>query len=362
MNFIINKNKTMIPANDIKIKPNTLKYKLIEEIDTISTGFDFRTEDTIKKIYRKKINEILHNDYFWYLVAGTKICTHKYKYGKKVGTTCGRPIYSKHKNLKEGEWLCSKHLTNHIVEKPRILGDDDFTCNIIKTNGERCKYKSKIDGICSQHYKSIHKMDIKEVHEKIKEKNKIDIIKNNTKSYNSPIYNKNIIIIDEVNEKIRNDDIKFICFSGENVNNISNNLHRNIENENNNNNANSNIIINNYDEDNISDPDNLSEISSSSDESEKEHYLNNTSTNTYIDLRYIEKYTEYLSNELDTLEKINNNTDKIIWIENLNNSIEFLCFVPDIFTKNIITINADDIENNNEYLNNKEEYLKQFIT
>lgn len=40
--------------------------------------------------------------------------------------------------------------------------------SIIKTNGERCKYKSKIDGMCSQHYKNIHKIDIKKVYDKIK--------------------------------------------------------------------------------------------------------------------------------------------------------------------------------------------------
>jgi hypothetical protein len=109
---------------------------------------------------------------------------------------------------------------------------------------------------------------------------KLNNIKDNTKYYDCSIYNQD-------------EEINFICFSSDNIGVFNyNHFYQNIANE-----------------DNIySDSDNALEFSNCSNKSkEEEYYLNNIET--YI--------------------------DKVRWIKNVNDNIEFLCFVPDICIRNI---------------------------
>jgi hypothetical protein len=156
-----------IPFNDIKIDPKKLKTKLIKKLD------DIDIDNIIKKIVIKEINNILDLNHFWYEVTGTNICAYKYQFSKKKeGQICGKPIYSKHKDIKYGSFLCSRHLKTHKVERPRKLKENEINCNAITINNTKCLNSAKLDGYCSQHYKSINKVNIKEIHNLIKNKDK----------------------------------------------------------------------------------------------------------------------------------------------------------------------------------------------
>lgn len=159
-----------IPFNDIKIDPKMLKSKLINKIDNIDIN------DIVKKIVRKEINDILDSNHFWYEITGTNICAYKYQFSKKKeGHICGKPIHRKNKDIKYGNFLCSRHLDKHEVERPRQLKDNQIQCKATTIANTQCLYSSKIDGYCVQHYKCINKIDTNKIHRLIKNKKEKNI-------------------------------------------------------------------------------------------------------------------------------------------------------------------------------------------
>lgn len=203
-----------IPFNDIKIDPKKLKIKLIKKLDNIDI------DNIIKKIVIKEINNILDLNHFWYEVTGTNTCAYKYQFSKKKeGQICGKPIYSKHKDIEYGNFLCSRHLKTHKVERPRKLKENEINCNAITINNTKCLNSAKLDGYCSQHYKSINKVNIKEIHNLIKLKK----VEKNIKIINK---SKNIGNLEKVTYK-NNDKI---LENEKNINNINNTIKTNINN------------------------------------------------------------------------------------------------------------------------------------
>lgn len=94
------------------------------------------------------------------------------------------------------------------------------------------------------------------------------------------------------------------------------------------------------------------ELSTDNDsyKSDNEILLNNA----YIDIRYIEKYIEFIIDEIDKLKY--KNINKYSWAENIFNSLEYFCFIPREYKiyKNIngdIHLEIDDLGNSIEYLN-----------
>lgn len=143
--------------------------------------------------------------------------------------------------------------------------------------------------------------------------NEIDIIKNNTSFYNCKIYNdyiKKINILEQsYNKYIHNINNKLICYNYElNDNPLENNTSK----------INSTELNNEYKYINDN-----SSINSFSDEEIIYHEA------PFVDQRYITKYIEYIIDELDTLKKIDSREDKINWINNINNSLDYLCYTPD---------------------------------
>lgn len=192
-----------VPFNDIKIDPKLLKTKLIKEIDNIDI------DNIIKKIVIKEINNILNLNHFWYEVTGKNICAYKYQFSKKkAGEICGKPIYSKHKDEIYGNFLCSRHLKTHKVERPRKLKNDEINCKAITINNTKCLNSAKLDGYCSQHYKTINKTNINEIHKLIKlkkiEKNNKIINKSKNIGNLEKVTYKNKLENNKLQEKVEN--------------------------------------------------------------------------------------------------------------------------------------------------------------
>lgn len=176
-----------IPFNDIKIDSKKLKTKLIDRIDKIDIN------SIIKNIVIKEVKSILDSNHFWYEITGTNICAYRYQFSKKKdGHICGKPIHSKHENIEYGTFLCSRHLKNHKVERPRKLKENQIQCKATTIANTQCLYSSKIDGYCNQHYKCIYKTNIKEIHKLIKNK-KDKTLKINPLKENKNLPGKNII-------------------------------------------------------------------------------------------------------------------------------------------------------------------------
>lgn len=193
-----------IPFNDIKIDPKKLKTKLINKLDNIDIN------DIVKKIVIKEMKDILDSNYFWYEITGANICAYKYQFSKKKdGEICGKPIYRKNKDIKYGNFLCSRHLDKHEVERPRQLKDNQVQCKATTIANTQCLYSSKIDGYCVQHYKCINKTNINEIHKLIKLKN-IEKNAKIAKSFEKLNVNENVDQRQDikVNEKLENNKLQ----------------------------------------------------------------------------------------------------------------------------------------------------------
>jgi hypothetical protein len=88
-------------------------------------------------------------------------------------------------------------------------------------------------------------------------------------------------------------------------------------------------------------------------ESDEEIYSEKMLNNTFVDIRYIEKYLEFIINEIDKLKYYK--TDKIKWADNTFKSLEYFCFIPNKYKvyKNIYGdtyLNMDELEYSKEYL------------
>lgn len=338
----------MIPHNDIKINPSLLEKNLLNEMEFISTGLNNEDEERIKKIFSNGIKNIIHNNYFWYLITGNKICTHRYKNSKKYnGNICGKPIYSKHENIKEGEWLCSRHLPNHLVERPRKLKEDQINCKAITINGDLCKYSAKINGYCSQHYQIVNNLDILDVHEEIKKNKKLNIIKNNTNIYECKIYNNYgttiNILENSYSDYKKNDNIKLICYKNENE--AAENNYYNYSDDSNSDNSDYSI-------------DSDESSCESSDEEDIEEEEENIYRHFYVDHEYIEKYNTFLMEELGKLKNIECKINRCKWIVNIFESIEYFCIVPSKFL--IYMDNNINIDEDKDFVRIKDRYLKPY--
>lgn len=169
-----------------------------------------------------------------------------------------------------------------------------------------------------------------------------NIIKNNTIFYEYKIYNNYEAIINNLeNSYSRNKNIKLICYN-ENIT------------------SNDNDIV----EDNTEEDDDLYESNNESDNSSESDYYRYISDDDnyfkpyYIYYQYIDKYSNWIWNELHELKNINNSIDRNKCIDNMLSSFDFLCYIPNNYL--LYTTNDRDIENDEIFIEIKKDYLKSF--
>lgn len=195
-----------IPKNDVKIN---VKYmiKLMYDIfdDYINDIVNEKDILLINNLYNK-FKKNVKNRYFWYRVSSNKFCCYEYtdRNNEKLAYICNKRIDIKYDEKDENRYFCAEHNRNHRRNNAKSIKiDNENRCSAIKKNYEQCKYSAKIDGICTEHYKSKYNVNnIKNVYNIIEE---IKVL--NNIEYLSKIENRyiNKLCLNQDNESV------FIC-------------------------------------------------------------------------------------------------------------------------------------------------------
>jgi hypothetical protein len=220
-NFIF---KSYIPKNDIKIRPDLLVEKIYKLFDMEIENNSFDDKESKKKLkiieyLYKEMKKLLVNYHFWYNVSSYNFCCYQYSYTKDnkdedVGKICGRRINKKNSyDDNSNIYLCAEHDRNHrkYHSKPIKIKENEIICNHINKDGNHCRYSSKINGLCTKHYKYIYKINKEEIYNKIIfYKNYTNIDKEIGILYNIDIF---------VKEKEKDSSVELLEFAPNKLNN-----------------------------------------------------------------------------------------------------------------------------------------------
>jgi hypothetical protein len=320
----------MIPRSIFNQINNMLLYRKNDININEKIAIENHHQDIIKYKYyneffdilQKDIYELFNTSFFWNCNMDSRVCDFKITSGKNEGLLCGKRIDIKCTN-NNGKYRCFDHISKKDY-KPKIntkknkenlcickIGyKKQFNCNVMKKYGDYCIYHYK-EKIKIQNTKSA-----KDYYNEISLLNNINIEQTNNckilnKIYNCNIYNKKIVIADKYDINGYKFNNKLICY---NINNEAISSEDDSEPEIENLSINTNLEINNSN--NI---DNNVLI-----ETDDENLDNYEEEAPFVDQRYITNYIEYISDELDKLDNIHN-IDKNTWIENIKNSLDYLC-------------------------------------
>lgn len=166
--------KEYIPKNNIKINPTKMieiMYNIF--IDFMKNQIDEKSNIIINLLY-KEFKEKVKNNFFWYSICSDDICCYEYtdKNEDNLGIICGKKINIKYDKNDPNRYLCAEHNRSHRKTNSKTIQikENEVYCKYIKSNGIHCKYSSKIEGYCSEHYRSKYSLTIKEVHDIINRK------------------------------------------------------------------------------------------------------------------------------------------------------------------------------------------------
>lgn len=236
--------QSYIPKQDIKVRPSAIVKELYNLLDMEieDNSFEDITSKNnlryINKLY-KKMKELLVNYHFWYNVSSYNFCCYQFRNPKNkndIGKICGRRINIKNSyDSNSNKFLCSEHDRNHRKNhsKPIKLKENEILCTHINKDGTNCKYSSKINELCTKHYKHIYKIDKNEIYNKIifyKDYTNINSeikLFNNIDFYNTVDNLKNVINIDDkitflennIQENINQPTMELLEIAPNNLNN-----------------------------------------------------------------------------------------------------------------------------------------------
>lgn len=166
--------KEYIPKNNIKINPSKMieiMYNIF--IDFIENQTDDKSNIIINLLY-KEFKTKVRNNFFWYSICSDDICCYEYTDKKEdnLGIICGKKINIKYNKKDPNRYLCAEHNRSHrkTNSKSIQIKVNEVYCKHIKSNGDHCKYSSKLEGYCSEHYRTKYGLSIKEVHDRINRK------------------------------------------------------------------------------------------------------------------------------------------------------------------------------------------------